>query len=113
MKRMVLLPLLLLLISAWLPFHTVHANERKTIATGVYQVELSFLSNEDAGTDVLFNKQATLTVKEDRYTLSIAAKNDHILTYITAVQQGDKTSTRLDRAENLVQFDIKDIQQKI
>lgn len=110
---MVLLPLLLLLISAWLPFHFVNANERKEIAYDVYQVELSFLSNEAEGTNILFTKQATLTVKEDRYTLSISAKNDHILTQITAVQQGDKTSTRLDRAENLVQFDIQDVHQKI
>lgn len=113
MKKMVLLPLLLLLISAWLPFHFVNANERKEIAHDVYQVELSFLSNEAEGTNILFTKQATLTVKEDRYTLSISAKNDHILTQVTAVQQGNKTSTRLDRAENLVQFDIQDIHQKI
>ncbi|PIC83976.1 NEAT domain-containing protein [Sporosarcina sp. P1] len=113
MKKLVLLPLLLLLISAWLPFHIVNANERKEIAHDVYQVELSFLSNEAESTNILFTKQATLTVKEDRYTLSISAKNDHILTQITAVQQGNKTSTRLDRAENLVQFDIQDIHQKI
>lgn len=110
---MVWLPLLLLLISAWLPFHFVNANEIKEIAHDVYQVELSFLSNEAEDTNILFTKQATLTVKEDRYTLSISAKNDHILTQITAVQQGNKTSTRLDRAENLVQFDIQDIHQKI
>lgn len=113
MKRMVLFPLLLLLISAWLPFHSVTANERKEVVNDVYQVELSFLSHEAEDTNVLFTKQATLTVKEDRYTLSIAAKNDHILTQITAVQQGIKTSTRLDRAENLVQFDIEDVQHKI
>ncbi|PIC85733.1 hypothetical protein CSV72_12280 [Sporosarcina sp. P20a] len=113
MKRMVLFPLLLLLISAWLPFHSVTANERKEVVNDVYQVELSFLSHEAEDTNVLFAKQATLTVKEDRYTLSIAAKNDHILTQITAVQQGIKTSTRLDRAENLVQFDIEDVQHKI
>lgn len=110
---MVLFPLLLLLISAWLPFHSVTANERKEVVNDVYQVELSFLSHEAEDTNVLFTKQATLTVKEDRYTLSIAAKNDHILTQITAVQQGIKTSTRLDRAENLVQFDIEDVQHKI
>lgn len=107
------MPLLLLLISAWLPFHSVNANESKTNATDVYQVELNFLSHEAEDTDVLFTKQATLTVKEDRYTLSISAKNDHILTHITAMQQGNKMSTRLNRAENLVQFDIKDVQQKI
>jgi len=113
MKRIVWLPLLLLLISAWLPFHSVNANESKTNATDDYQVELNFLSHEAEDTDVLFIKQATLTVKEDRYTLSISAKNDHILTHITAMQQGNKMSTRLNRAENLVQFDIKDVQQKI
>ncbi|PIC79766.1 hypothetical protein CSV75_11290 [Sporosarcina sp. P18a] len=106
MKKMVLLPLLLLLISAWLPFHSVHAND-------IYHVELSFLSDEAEGANFLFTKQATLTVKEDRYTLSISAKKDHILTQITAMQQGNKTSTRLDRAENLVQFDIQDMHQKI
>ncbi|ARJ39019.1 hypothetical protein CSV78_12665 [Sporosarcina sp. P16a] len=113
MKNMVLLPLLLLLISAWLPFHSVNANEKKEITHDVYQVELSFLSHEAESINLLFTKQATLTVKEDRYTLSISAKNDHILTHVTAVQQGNKTSTRLDRAENLVQFDIQDIHQKI
>ncbi|ARF14331.1 NEAT domain-containing protein [Sporosarcina ureae] len=113
MKRMVLSPLLLLLISAWLPFHFVNANEGKEIANDVYQVELSFLPHEAEGTNILFTKQATLTVKEGRYTLSIAAKKDHILMQITAVQQGNKTSTRLDRTENLVQFDIEDVQQKI
>ncbi|PID13986.1 hypothetical protein CSV63_15285 [Sporosarcina sp. P34] len=113
MKRIVLLPLLLLLISAWLPFHSVNANERKEIANDVYQVELSFLSDEAEGAKFLFTKQATLTVKEDRYTLSISAKKDHILTQITAMQQGNKTSTRLNRTENLVQFDIQDMYQKI
>ena len=113
MKRIVLLPLLLLLISAWLPFHSVNADERKVIANGVYQVELSFLSHEVTDADVLFTKQATLTVKEGRYTLAIPAKNDHILTKVSAEQQGKKLNTWLGRAENLVQFDIKDVQQKV
>lgn len=113
MKRIVLLPLLLLLISAWLPFHSVNADERKVIANGVYQVELSFLSHEVTDADVLFTKQATLTVKEGRYTLAIPAKNDHILTKVSAAQQGKKLNTWLGRAENLVQFDIKDVQKKV
>ena len=68
---MVLFPLLLLLISAWLPFHSVTANERKEVVNDVYQVELSFLSHEAEDTNVLFTKQATLTVKEDRYTVLV------------------------------------------
>lgn len=113
MKRTVLLPLLLMLLSAWLPFHSVKAIEHSDTRDGVYQVELSFLSHETADPESLFIKQATLTVKEDRYTLSIAAKKDHILTQVTAVQQGDKASTWLNRAENLVQFDIKNVEQKV
>lgn len=113
MKRIVLLPLLLLLISAWLPFHSVNADERKVIANGVYQVELSFLSHEVTNANDLFTKQATLTVKEGRYTLAIPAKNDHILTKVSAEQQGKKLNTWLARAENLVQFDIKNVEQKV
>lgn len=113
MKRIVLLPLLLLLISAWLPFYSVNADEQKVIANGVYQVELSFLSHEVTDVDFLFTKQATLTVKEGRYTLAIPAKNDHILTKVSAEQQSKKLNTWLGRAENLVQFDIKDVQQKV
>ncbi|ARD48352.1 NEAT domain-containing protein [Sporosarcina sp. P33] len=113
MKKIIFLPLLLLFICASHPFPSVHAEERKMIANGKYQVELSFLSHEITGSDVLFGKQALLTVKEGRYTLSVPAKSDHILTKATAVQQGKKTNTWLDRAENLVQFDIKDVQQQV
>lgn len=114
MKKIVLLAILMLIISVWLPSHVfVYAKERLTIANGVYQVELSFLSQEEAaGQENLFDKKAVVTVYEDRHTLAIPITHEKVITSVTAKQQGETLKTSLGTTENLVQFDMKNIQQK-
>lgn len=113
MKKLYYLPILILMISVLLPNHSVaDAAERKNIANGVYQVELSFQSDEAAGQDVLFSNKAELTVKEGHYSLSVPVQYQNVIKKVTAKQSGEKMKSLLITAENLVQFDMKDIQEK-
>ncbi|AXI00634.1 hypothetical protein DV702_13430 [Sporosarcina sp. PTS2304] len=112
MKRIVFLCTCLLVISTLLPSTFIsYANER-SIADGVYQVELSFLSEEVAGQGVLFDKKAVLTVREGRQLVAVKIKPGHVMTSVAVTQQGENMSTSLRTAESLVQFDIKSTKQK-
>lgn len=117
MKRIISMSMLYLAVFALLPFQFVwsiaKAEERVELANGVYQVELSFLLLEVSEHEELFSRNATLTVQDGQYTLSVPMKYETIITSISAKQQGENILSLLDRTENLVQFDMKDVKQKI
>lgn len=112
MKRIGGLSILILMVSVLLPFHSAaDAAERKPV-NGVYQVELSFQSEGAASQEVLFGNKAELTVKEGRYSLSVPVKYQDVIKKITVKQSGSQLKSSLNADENLVQFDIKNIQEK-
>ncbi|MBY0223398.1 NEAT domain-containing protein [Sporosarcina aquimarina] len=118
MRRIIYIALLTSIISALLPFHfgesVVTADEPTKFKNGVYQVELNFLALEAVELGELFSKHATLIIHEGRYALSVPIRFEGgIINSITAKQQETTINSLLDRSENLVQFDMKDVKQKI
>ena len=117
MNRIAFMSTIILAIFMVLPSHFIwsiaKAGESLTVADGIYQVELSFLSLEAVEHEELFSETATLTVEKGRYILSVPIKHKKILTAVTVRQQDGSKPLRIDRAENLVQFDVKNLQQMI
>lgn len=117
MNRLVGKSLLLFIILALLPFQfnlqNAKANELGRIADGIYQVELSFQSFEGVDPTVFRGKEVLLLVQEGHYTLSIPLMVNNGIIEIAATQQDKRIITLLDVAENLVQFDIKDLHELI
>lgn len=117
MNRIAFMSTIILAIFMVLPSHFVwsiaKAEELPTIADGVYQVELSFLSLEAVEHEGLFSDKATLTVQKGHYTLSIPMKYETQMTVVTVKQQDGSLPFQIDRAENLVQFDVRNLQQAI
>jgi len=117
MNRIAFMLTIILAIFVVLPSHFVwliaKAGESPTITDGVYQVELSFLSLEAVEHEGLFSEKAMLTVAKGQYTLSVPMKYENLLTAVTVKQQVGSIPFRIDKAENLVQFDVKNLQQAI
>lgn len=113
MKELVSRTVMILTLSLWLPSYLfVHAKEQVPVKDGVYQVELSFLSHEAADQEALFSNQAELTVREGTHTLTVSVAHEKLVLSVAAKQQGETLTTSYHTAENLVQFDIKNSQQK-
>ncbi|GKV64072.1 MULTISPECIES: hypothetical protein [unclassified Sporosarcina] len=109
MKRIGGLSILILMISVLLPYHsTADAAEQKNV-NGVYQVELSFQSDESAGQEILFGDKAELTVREGRYILSVPVKYQDVIKKVTVQQSGNQMKSSLNADENLVQFDMENV----
>lgn len=88
------------------------AEELPTISDGVYQVELSFQPHEEIQENFL-NELATLKIEQGQYTLFVPILYGNILTVDTVKQQGEQIAYSLNQVENLVQFDVKSLQQSI
>lgn len=107
--------LALLLLSFQFTFTHVEAEQRTEIADGDYQVELSFQSLEvgEAENVAFFGRTATLAVEKGRYTLSLLI-NDASMMTLQSVEQLDKQIPFLvNKNENLVEFDVLDLQQVV
>ena len=117
MKRIVVKSMLFCIVFALLPLQfnllIAKADESTKIADGIYQIELSFQAFDVVDPTVFSSEEATLTVEGGRHTLSVPLKEDSGIIEIIATQQDKRIITFLDVAENLVQFDIKDLHQWI
>ncbi|WP_053584571.1 NEAT domain-containing protein [Lysinibacillus contaminans] len=89
------------------------AEEGFVIKNGDYQVELSFPSLEGEQQESFFNKEATLSVKNGLYQLSLQMIYPDIITDIQIMQLEKTLSYMFDKNENLVQFDMNNLTQPI
>ena len=87
------------------------AQEGLVIDDGKYQIELSFPTLEDEQQDSFFSKEATLIVKNGLYQLSLPMYYPDIITDLQIVQLEKIVPSKLDKIENLVQFDLYDLTQ--
>ncbi|MFJ7950889.1 NEAT domain-containing protein [Lysinibacillus sp. NPDC096418] len=87
------------------------ADEGLAKEDGQYQVELSFPLVEGEQQDSFFSKAATLFVKNGHYQLSLPMVYPDIITNIQIMQLEKIVPSTLNKAENLVQFDMNDLTQ--
>jgi len=94
----------LVLVPQFMTYHA-QAEVERSIADGNYQVELSFLSIDGMGQNHFFNKEATLSVENGHYTVAMTIKEPYILQEI----HSEQNATIAKWTENLVQFDVKSL----
>ncbi|MEY9970916.1 iron-regulated surface determinant protein A [Lysinibacillus sp. RC46] len=85
--------------------------EESVLVNGSYQVELSF-SSLDGAKDNIFSELATVDVKNSQYKLNLAINKPLSIRDIHIEQLENELSLNI-QTENLVQFDVKDLQQPI
>lgn len=95
--------------SSQLIWKKAYAQENLFIEDGHYQVELSFSSLESEQQESFFSKEATLTVKNGLYQLSLKTINPKIIKDVQILQLGREWAATLKQTGNLVQFDITDV----
>lgn len=105
--------IVILLLSFQLTFTTAKAEQPLQIIDGVYQVELSFQSLEAGEQGHLFGNKATLTVRKGQKTLSVSINNQSLNTVDAVEQSGKQLPFLINKNENLVEFDVIDIQKTI
>jgi len=107
-KVIVLLALIsainLVFVPQYLSLHA-QAKVNHLIEDGNYQVELSFSSIDGIEQNQFFNEEATLSMKNGQYTLSMTINDPFILQEI----HSEQSATIAKWTENLVQFDVKDL----
>ncbi|MFJ7404578.1 MULTISPECIES: NEAT domain-containing protein [unclassified Lysinibacillus] len=108
-KGVFLLALISFIILVFIPQLPLHAQAEvdSSLGNGSYQVELSFSSLDGIEQNRFFNEEATLNVKNGKYTLSMTINHPYILQEIH-IEQTEKTLSS-KWTENLVQFDVKDL----
>lgn len=114
-KGVFLLALISAIILVFIPQLPLHAQAEvdRSLGNGSYQVELSFSSLDGIEQNRFFNEEATLNVKNGKYTLSMTINHPYILQEVH-IEQTEKTfSSILKWTENLVQFDVKDLKEPI
>lgn len=102
-----------LLLSYQFTFLSVEAEQPLKIVDGVYQVDLSFQSLEVGEVGAFFGEQATLAVEKGQYTLSLPINDTHMMTLLSVEQLGKHTPFLVNKNENLVEFDVLDLQQAV
>ncbi|MGE7842125.1 NEAT domain-containing protein [Lysinibacillus sp. NPDC093712] len=114
-KGVFLLALISAIILVFIPQLPLHAQAKvdSSLGNGSYQVELSFSSLDGIEQNRFFNEEATLNVKNGKYTLSMTVNYPYILQEVH-IEQTDKTFSPIVKwTENLVQFDVKDLKEPI
>ncbi|GLC87707.1 NEAT domain-containing protein [Lysinibacillus piscis] len=86
--------------------------ETAIVGDGHYQVELSF-SQIDGQQENMLQESATLDINDGQYQLSVWLVQPELVRDLAIEQLGQTTPIHINTIENLVQFDVADIEQPI
>jgi len=114
-KVIFLLSFISAIILVFIPQLPLHAQAEvgSSLKNGSYQVELSFSSIDGVEPNRFFNEEATINIVNGQYTLSMAINHSYSLQEIHIEQSEKESSSILKWTENLVQFDVKDLEEPI